>query len=272
MIREWMIFKNYSKTYQHHVLTTIKKYTKAAFKEKLIEMNPFDGFVIGGQSDSLEKEWNTESEIQQLKELLNKDLGQRLMSTLVHYLHSCYTGLRAVDERTFDPKENVEGNFIKITPSKTQNSSEIRLVIPLNQSAKELHPYLTKYKLKVKHARLGDDLKELMQMINCDKHITFHCARHTFAINSLIRGAPLEVVSKWLGHTQLKTTQIYARIVESLSTTHMKKWDTKHSDLSFDTVTENGFSAKITYKEKSFLSKKFLTEKELYDFLLSNLR
>jgi integrase/recombinase XerD len=57
------------------------------------------------------------------------------------------------------------------------------------------------------------------------KHITFHCSRHTFAINSLILGIPLEVVSKILGHTELKTTQIYAKVVDNLVNREMKKWN-----------------------------------------------
>lgn len=42
--------------------------------------------------------------------------------------------------------------------------------------------------------------------------LTFHMARHTFATMSLSKGVPMESVSKMLGHTNIKTTQIYARI------------------------------------------------------------
>jgi len=59
-------------------------------------------------------------------------------------------------------------------------------------------------------------LKELSQLeLNIPKKLTFHSARHTFATTvTLSNGVPIETVSKLLGHAQLSTTQIYARVVE----------------------------------------------------------
>ena len=55
-------------------------------------------------------------------------------------------------------------------------------------------------------------LKEIVDVCGVQKRLTFHLARHTFATMSLSKGVPMESVSKMLGHTNIKTTQIYARI------------------------------------------------------------
>jgi len=47
-----------------------------------------------------------------------------------------------------------------------------------------------------------------------NKHITFHCARHTFATLALTNGADLYVIQKLLGHSEIKTTAIYTKIID----------------------------------------------------------
>ena len=66
-------------------------------------------------------------------------------------------------------------------------------------------------------------LKELADVCVISKNLSMHVARHTFATSvTLSNGVPIETVSKMLGHTSLKTTQIYARIVDSKISEDMK--------------------------------------------------
>ena len=59
-------------------------------------------------------------------------------------------------------------------------------------------------------------LKEIADVCGIKKNLTFHLARHTFATTTtLSKGVPIETVSKMLGHTNIETTQIYARITNS---------------------------------------------------------
>jgi len=68
-------------------------------------------------------------------------------------------------------------------------------------------------------------LKAIAEAAGINKALSFHSARHTFAINSLILGIKIEVVSDILGHSKLTTTQRYARVVDTLRNQEMNKWD-----------------------------------------------
>ena len=72
--------------------------------------------------------------------------------------------------------------------------------------------------------KMNEYLKELAGICGIKKNLSMHVARHTFATTvTLTNGVPIETVSKMLGHTSIKTTQIYARIVDSKISKDMKK-------------------------------------------------
>ena len=72
-------------------------------------------------------------------------------------------------------------------------------------------------------------LKEIADVCGIKKNLTFHLARHTFATTTtLSKGVPIETVSKMLGHTNIETTQIYARITNSKIGSDMQGLDKKY--------------------------------------------
>lgn len=74
-------------------------------------------------------------------------------------------------------------------------------------------------------------LKEIEDICSINKKLTMHVARHTFATSiTLSNGVPIETVSKMLGHTSLKTTQIYAKIVDSKISNDMNQLKIKLSN------------------------------------------
>jgi site-specific recombinase XerD len=80
----------------------------------------------------------------------------------------------------------------------------------------------------ISNQRLNSYLKEIADLCGIEKNVTFHLARHTFATTvTLAKGVPLETVSKMLGHTSLKTTQIYARITDQKIGNDMQKLSVK---------------------------------------------
>ena len=70
-------------------------------------------------------------------------------------------------------------------------------------------------------------LQAIGKRYSIGRHLTCHVARHTFATVSLQLGIPIEVVSRLLGHTNLRTTQIYAKIVDEVKVREMKKWNSE---------------------------------------------
>jgi integrase/recombinase XerD len=62
-------------------------------------------------------------------------------------------------------------------------------------------------------AYTNSDLKEIIKLTKIKKSISFHTARHTFATTALQKGMRIEYVSKYMGHSDIKETQIYAKII-----------------------------------------------------------
>lgn len=131
-----------------------------------------------------------------------------------------FTGLAYIDVKqltanqistSFDGKQ-----WIMTHRQKTDTNVNVPLLnIPL--------AILKKYEGKLPHGqllpvlsnqKLNSYLKEIADICGINKNITFHLARHTFATTTtLSKGVPIETVSKMLGHTNIQTTQIYARVV-----------------------------------------------------------
>lgn len=80
--------------------------------------------------------------------------------------------------------------------------------------------------------KLNSYLKEIADLCGINKNITFHLARHTFATTTtLSKGVPIETVSKMLGHTNIETTQIYARITNEKIRKDMSSLEDKLGDI-----------------------------------------
>ena len=151
--------------------------------------------------------------------IANKDLGiSRLKLVRDIFIFSCFTGLAYIDVSNLTPDHIVtlgDKQWIMTQRQKTSVETNVLLLdIPKAIIAKyggktyrngKLFPMLTNQKT-------NSYLKEIADICGIKKNLTFHLARHTFATMSLSKGVPMESVSKMLGHTNIRTTQIYARI------------------------------------------------------------
>ncbi len=68
-------------------------------------------------------------------------------------------------------------------------------------------------------------LKDIVKEVKIKKKISFHCARHTFATLSNSLGIDYDVISKILGHTDIKTTKIYTKYEREYLSKEMEKWN-----------------------------------------------
>lgn len=225
--RYWMEHENGNKKntiYQR--LSQIRKFINVAIKNNLTTNYPFKTYKI--KAESVDKEYLDLKEVEKLHDIYYSDeISDRIKGTLHYFLLSCYTGLRLSDIKRVT-KDTIRNNTIILKTQKTGS----KVTIPLNQAALNLINFdldgikLFERELKQSISRITTDLNDALKLAEIKgKKITFHCSRHTFAINSLILGIPLEVVSKILGHSDLKTTQIYAKVVDSLTNREMDKWN-----------------------------------------------
>lgn len=139
------------------------------------------------------------------------------------FLFSCFTGLRLGDIGSLKwsmIKETNRENGNGLGIQKRQNKTGVVNHIPLNETAIKLlgerplddRLVFNLYKYNISTQRV---LKRLLAAAKIDKYITFHCARHTYAVMLLANGANLMTVKELLGHRDIKSTQIYAKVVDA---------------------------------------------------------
>ncbi|HAI44649.1 MAG TPA: recombinase, partial [Maribacter sp.] len=140
------------------------------------------------------------------------------------FVFCCFTGLAYADVKKLTNADIVIGSdgekWIKTRRTKTDTRSNIPILpIALAIIEKYEDDELLKEKDLVlpvlSNQKMNSYIKEIADCCGIVKNLTFHLARHTFATTvTLTNGVPIESVSKMLGHTNLRTTQHYAKILD----------------------------------------------------------
>ncbi len=164
----------------------------------------------------------TEKEIE---DIMKKEfISERLELVRDIFIFSCFTGLAYIDVQQLKAENvalGIDGDkWIFKNRQKTDTASKIPLLPmaqeiiskyadhPVCKNENRLLPILSNQKMNAY-------LKEIADVCKINKELTFHIARHTFATTvTLSNGVPIETVSKMLGHTNLKTTQHYAKVLD----------------------------------------------------------
>ena len=190
-----------------------------AIEEGLIKEHPFKGIKISEIQG--ERKFLTRLELKKLHDYYNNPgIPKSHRNVLQYFLFNCFVGLRYNDLRNLTWKniKTAEVNdelvhYIDITMHKTKH----QITIPLIPEALRFLPERSEFdeaKVFKVYTNQGTNriLKEIALQLGIDRKITTHVARHTFATLSIDAGIPIEVVSELLGHTEIRTTQIYAKI------------------------------------------------------------
>ena len=202
-------------------IKNFKKIVRIAIANDWIVKDPFLNYKV--QLKEVKREFLSEEEMQTM---LDKDLHtHRLELVRDIFIFCCYTGLAYSDVKKLSKDSIVIGidgeKWIKTNRTKTGTRSSIPLLppalkilkkyenSPLSVSKGVLLPVLSNQKSNAY-------LKEIADLCGIKKNLTTHLARHTFATTvTLSNGVGIESVSKMLGHTSIKTTQHYAKILDS---------------------------------------------------------
>lgn len=198
------------------VIKTLKTFKTVIIFGRKAGMFNHDPFLnIHFKTKRVDRGFLTDEEVDTI---MHKEFAtQRLVNVRDIFLFSCFTGLAYVDVANLTPDNiiTMDGKqWIVTARQKTDTLSHILLLdIP--------KMIIKKYEGKAKNGRLipilsnqrmNSYLKEIADVCGINKNLTFHMARHTFATMMLTKGVPVESVSKMLGHTNITTTQLYARI------------------------------------------------------------
>lgn len=219
----------YFKTVRKCNHNTTMKYNKnlgtvirMALADGLIDRNPFDKFKLTNKP--VNRETLTEDEVDKLLNLELEEWG-RLDRVRDMFVFCCYTGLAFIDVINLKMDHIIEDKDGVYWIKNMRYKTNAEFMIPLLPVTLKIIDKYCEYPQKMKdgsvlpkysNQKYNSYLKDLASRVDIKKNLTSHIARHTFAtIITLNEGVPLEVISKMLGHTNTRTTQIYAKVQQA---------------------------------------------------------
>lgn len=198
-----------------------KKIVKAAVKRDVLRKNPCEDVICKVDESALKKDILSEEEMIQL---ISTTYNGQNQETRKAFIFTLYTGIRFCDikDLTF-ANVDYSNRVLTFNQKKTQgHSSKSYVSIPLNDDLLTLigeastdSPNEKIFKLPSQTMCLKA-LRHWTTKAGITKHITWHCGRHSFAVNILNNGANIKTVASLLGHSGLQHTEKYTRAVDKL--------------------------------------------------------
>lgn len=238
-IREFQDFiildRGYGVETARHYLALLKKICRIAFKEGHSDKYYFANYPLLKQKDNPPRSLSRE-QFEKIRDLEFEEHRWSHITTRDMFLFACYTGTAYVDVVAITndnlSKDDAGALWLKYQRGKNGKLCRVKLLpeaIELigkyrNKARETLFP-------KMEHAALKWNLQSIRQMVGIPV-LTYHMGRHSFSsLITLEAGVPIETVSKMLGHSDIKTTQIYARVTPKKLFEDMDKYIEATKDL-----------------------------------------
>lgn len=186
----------------------LKIYINDAIRQELLNTNPYVGIKIDRGKPSIRK-YLTQDEVYLIN---NCKVPESLEKVRDIFLFQCYTGLSYSDLKQFDFTKVIDRGNRLVLHDVRQKTEEDYYIVLLPLAIEVLKKY--DYKLPViSNEQYNMRLKIVAEYAGIKKNLTSHMGRHTFATLSLNSGIKIEVLAQMMGHSDIKTTQIYAKMV-----------------------------------------------------------
>ena len=202
----------------HDYHKVVKKFTRLAAQYEYIEKDPYEAPLCKFErGKSKERRPLTEDELIRIRKC---KLGVKEGRVRDLFIFCAYTGLAYIDSQNFDYEtmtETINGQtYIDGKRIKTGNNFYTPILPPAMK-------VLKKYNYKLPHIsnqKANDYLDFVEIACNIHKPLTMHVARHSFATLALSYDIPIEDVARMMGHSNIRTTQVYAKILKSTIERH----------------------------------------------------
>ncbi|MST85233.1 tyrosine-type recombinase/integrase [Prevotellaceae bacterium LKV-178-WT-2A] len=167
---------------------------------------------------------------EELNRIITKKIDSKSLQLVRDlFVFSCFTGISYGDVRALEPSNVVTmSNMEWITGIRLKTKQRYSVVL-FDGAKLIMKKYENAPRCKghifpvISNQKTNKFLKKIASICGIEKNLTFHMARHTFATLALTKGVSIEVLSKMLGHANIKSTQVYADITNKKVASEMKK-------------------------------------------------
>ncbi len=191
-----------------------KRYINLAIDNDIITANPFRKYHI--HLEQTRKNTVTESDIKKIENAIERLEGDE-QEVAKGFLFSTYTGLRFSDVQRVQ-RSNIKtiyrNKWLVMKMQKTEREVRVPISKMFKGAAINLINDIRQGRLfrLPPNARTNVILDRITDRLGIRKHLSFHCARHSCATILLLKGVNMPIISSILGHTSIRTTQVYAAV------------------------------------------------------------